>query len=199
MWTQIRLLPLGAVWSGSTLFACLQKIGLKSLQKYSADDINTTFSDAGFLGALRVKMPNTFAADNSLFFCCFFFHREITYFMWIVCLADNSHEMWSLIYSEKFFPNDQYVSCCTCDWGFNGKLMVRKTLISICNTIIIIEGWAQVWSKSDGWYPPNLISSPWKRYEDYNISFCKQCKFRCHCSYEQWHLNLHCLQKVSCP
>ena len=32
--------PRSAVWSGSTLFACMQKIGLKSLQEYSADDIN---------------------------------------------------------------------------------------------------------------------------------------------------------------
>ena len=32
------------------------KIGLKSLQEYSADDIKTTFSDASFLGALRVKL-----------------------------------------------------------------------------------------------------------------------------------------------
>ena len=52
----------------------------------------------------------------------------------------------------------------------------------------------------DGCFSPNLISSPWRRYEDYNISFCKQWKFRCHCSYEQWHLNLHCLQRgPSCP
>ena len=61
-------------------------------------------------------------------------------------------------------------------------------------------GWAQDWCKSDGCFSPNLISLPWRRYEDYNISFCKQWKFRCHCSYEQWHLNLHCLQwGPSCP
>ena len=53
---------------------------------------------------------------------------------------------------------------------------------------------------ANGCFSPNLISSPWRRNEDYNISFCKQWKFRCHCSYEQWHLNLHCLQRgPSCP
>ena len=57
------------------------------------------------------------------------------------------------------------------------------------------EGWSQDCSKSDGCFSQYLISSPWRRYEDYNISFCKQWKFRCHCSYEQWHLNLHCLQR----
>ena len=43
-------------WSGSTLFAGMQKIALRSLQEYSADDKQTTFLDAVFLGALRVKM-----------------------------------------------------------------------------------------------------------------------------------------------
>ena len=65
---------------------------------------------------------------------------------------------------------------------------------------VYIECWVQDWRKSDGCFSPNLISSPWRHYEDYNISFCKQWKFRCHCSYEQWHLNLHCLQRgPSCP
>ena len=56
--------PLGAVWSGSTLFAYMQNVSLKSLQEDAADDIykQTAFSDADFLGALRVntfhcKMP----------------------------------------------------------------------------------------------------------------------------------------------
>ena len=62
------------------------------------------------------------------------------------------------------------------------------------------EGWSQDCSKSDGCFSQYLISSPWRLYEDYNIFFCKQWKFRCHCSYEQWHLNFHCLQKgQSCP
>ena len=51
---------LGAVWSGSTLFAYMQNVSLKSLQEDAADDISrwhkqSTFSDAGFLGTLRVK------------------------------------------------------------------------------------------------------------------------------------------------
>ena len=68
------------------------------------------------------------------------------------------------------------------------------------NFVDHFEGWSQDYRKSDDCFSPNLISSPWRRYEDYNISFCKQWKFRCHCSYEQWHLNLHCLQRgPSCP
>ena len=37
-----------------------------------------------------------------------------------------------------------------------------------------IEGWAKDWSKSDGCFSPNLISSPWRHYEDYHIPFCTQ-------------------------
>ena len=79
--------------------------------------------------------------------------------------------------------------------------LVRIFMINTLSfSISHFEGWAQDWRKSDGCFSPNLISSPWRCYEDYNISFCKQWKFRCHCSYEQWHLNLHCLQRgPSCP
>ena len=85
------------------------------------------------------------------------------------------------------------------DWAFSILRLVcwiRPKYMYRCH----FEGWAQDWCKSDGCFSPNLISSPWRRYEYYNISFCKQWKFRCHCSYEQWHLNLHCLQRgPSCP
>ena len=46
------------------------KIGLKSLQEYSADDIKqTTFSDAGFLGILRVKLLFSHFCNDTVF-CC---------------------------------------------------------------------------------------------------------------------------------
>ena len=44
--------PKGAVWSGSTQFAGMQKIGLKSLQEYSADDINRRHFQMQFFLAL---------------------------------------------------------------------------------------------------------------------------------------------------
>ena len=48
--------PLGAVWSGSTLLAYMQKVCLKSLQEDAAADINRRhFFLEGFLGALRVN------------------------------------------------------------------------------------------------------------------------------------------------
>ena len=43
----------------------MQKIALRSLQEYSADDINRRhFSDAVFLGALRVKITFVFVGIN---------------------------------------------------------------------------------------------------------------------------------------
>ena len=50
----------------------------------------------GLLITLTLKAPNTTAADDNFFF--FFFERK---FMWIVCLADDSHEMSRLVFSEK--------------------------------------------------------------------------------------------------
>ena len=83
-----------------------------------------------------------------------------------------------------------------CNVEKKDSLHIVKAQISLCimytvyictlSLIYYIEGWSQDCSKSDGCFSQYLISSPWRCYEDYNISFCKQWKFRCHCSYEQW-------------
>ena len=53
-------------------------IGLKSLQEYSADNINR-ISDAGFLGILRVKvMSNHTFPGQALAFYHTFFHKKLT-------------------------------------------------------------------------------------------------------------------------
>ena len=95
---------------------------------------------------------------------------------------------------ENYIPNIKGLVLLVSDKIFN--ILSRVASGNVCSKRLIeqchIKGWAQDWRKSDGCFSANLISSPWRRYEDYNISFCKQWKFRCHCSYEQWHLNLHC-------
>ena len=83
-------------------------------------------------------------------------------------------------------------------------LVLSSVGLSLSETGLLLalqhfEGWSQDCSKSDGCFSQYVISSPWRSYEDYNISFCKQWKFRCHCSYEQWHQNLHCLQRGQLP
>ena len=48
--------PIGAVFSGYTLFASILKLVSKVRQLFAADDFSRRhFSDAFFLGALRVK------------------------------------------------------------------------------------------------------------------------------------------------
>ena len=47
-----QTVPRGAVWSGSTLFAGMQKIALRSLQEHSADDINRRHFQMQFFLAL---------------------------------------------------------------------------------------------------------------------------------------------------
>ena len=54
-----------------------------------------------FFFFLTIKAPSS-ASDDILIFLYFFLEKNKTrHFIWIVCLADNSHEMSSLIYSEK--------------------------------------------------------------------------------------------------
>ena len=52
---------------------------------------------------LTLKAPITTAADNNFLFSFFLFFRENKswHFMWIICQADNSHEMSRLVFSEK--------------------------------------------------------------------------------------------------
>ena len=52
---------------------------------------------------LTLKAPVTTAAGNILkfFFLLFFKENKSWYFMWIVCLADDSHEISRLVFFEK--------------------------------------------------------------------------------------------------
>ena len=68
--------PIGAVWSGSTLFASILKLIINVWQLFAADDFSRRhFSDAFFLGTLRVRKLN-----------------KTWYFVWIVFrqTANNS-------------------------------------------------------------------------------------------------------------
>ena len=61
-------------------------------------------SAAVVIGALTLKAPITTAADNNFFIYFFLFFRENMswHFMWIICLADDSHEMSRLVSSKKW-------------------------------------------------------------------------------------------------
>ena len=51
---------------------------------------------------LNLKAPSKFAVDNSQFLFLFFKEKRTWHFMYVVCQSDDSHEMLSLIYSEKY-------------------------------------------------------------------------------------------------
>ena len=64
---QTKKAPIGAVLSGSTLFASILEFVSNVRQLFAADDISRRhFSDAYFLGALRVKQ---FGSVSGLIFC----------------------------------------------------------------------------------------------------------------------------------
>ena len=110
----------------------------------------------------------------------------------VIWLADNHKWAWHLY--SAFLSS-------SADHAKGVPLLQFLICLLFISTKPYFKGWSQDRSKSDGCFSQYLNSSPWSCYEDYNISFCKQWKFRCHCSYEQWHLlNLHFLQRgQSCP
>ena len=83
--------PWGAVWPGSVLFAYAmlpKKLTLKKLITTVADKILI------------------------FFFVCVFFQKKNNNKTWhFMCLADDSHEIPSLIFSEKYLKKEQNVVC----------------------------------------------------------------------------------------
>ena len=67
-------------------------------------------------------MPVTTAADNNFFIICFYFSEKtsLEIFMWIVCLADDSHEMSRLVFSEKQKNFFRISSATNFAWRFKG-------------------------------------------------------------------------------
>ena len=50
----------------------------------------------------------------------FFRENKSWYFMWTVCLADNSHEISRLVFAEKQKKKEFQNVCCSCDWRCKG-------------------------------------------------------------------------------
>ena len=68
--------------------------------------------------SLTFNAPSKICSRWQLFlFLLFFKENKSWYFMWIVCQADDSHEISRLVFCEKLkkkiFHN---VVCCSCDW-----------------------------------------------------------------------------------
>ena len=86
---------------------------LKALSRLTADDILFFF-----FSIFQRKQDSPFNENHLL---C---ENKIWPYMWIVCLADNSHEMSNHIFSEKLWKkkkkiiNKSVVSCC---WNYHFK------------------------------------------------------------------------------
>ena len=86
---------------------CLVQYGKKIYQMY--------------LVPLTLKGPNKICSRHSKFSFFIFWRRH---FMWIVCLADDSHEISRLVFSVKQKERKKkkkIVVCCCCDWRFKVK------------------------------------------------------------------------------
>ena len=54
--------------------------------------------------------------------------------MWILCLAEDSHEISSLIFSEKVFIN---VVCYSRDWSFKGIIVLPFMLSTVALLLML--------------------------------------------------------------
>ena len=72
---------------------------------------------------LTLKRQIKIAADDTLIFLLLFLEENKAWsFMWILCLAEDSHKISSLIFSEKKKKEKVFMNvvCCSRDSGFKG-------------------------------------------------------------------------------
>ena len=112
-------------------------------------------------------MPQNAASDQDLH--CLLKLQEVK--CWMKQSSVHAEDHFLSLHSETI--NQPVLSVL---WLFHS----RRTDIFLIFPSKCIKGWSQDCSKSDGCFSQYLISSPWRCYEDYNISFCKQWKFRCY-------------------
>ena len=70
---------------------------------------------------LTLQEPSKIAADNTYFFLLLSLEENNAWcFMWILCMAEDSHEISSIIFlkhNEQIFKT---AVCCSCDWCHKG-------------------------------------------------------------------------------
>ena len=79
------------------------------------------------IGTWKIKVTLTLKAPNKNcsrrhfnFLLLSFKENKAWFFRWILCLAENSFEISSLIFSEKQWKIFMAVVCCSHDWCFKG-------------------------------------------------------------------------------
>ena len=84
------------------IFSLLWIIVTNTWYYWADENINTLQSTVQHHLLLTLKAPITTAADDILKYIFLNFSKKTSrYFMWIVCLADDSHEISRLVFFEK--------------------------------------------------------------------------------------------------
>ena len=66
---------------------------------------------------LTLKAPRKILEQTTIYFCFLFFRENNAWhYMWIVCQADDSHVMSSIISSEKYEKHALRMSSASRDW-----------------------------------------------------------------------------------
>ena len=70
---------------------------------------------------LTIKGPRKILEQTTIYFCFLFFRENNAWhYMWIVCQADDSHVMSSIIFSKKYEKHALRMSSAGHDWHLKG-------------------------------------------------------------------------------
>ena len=80
-----------------------------------------TKNDATMNKLLTLKAPRKIIEQTTIYFSFLFFRENNAWhYMWIICQADYSHVMSSIISSEKYEKHALKMSSASRDWRFKG-------------------------------------------------------------------------------
>ena len=112
-------------------FIFISKIWISAACTYSHSATDPTIYSSS-VWFITLKAPSKICSrrQSKLFL---FRENKSWHFMWIVCLADDSHELSRLIsFKNNFKETFQNVVCCSCDWHFKGCGLHVRTELWVC-------------------------------------------------------------------
>ena len=90
------------------------------------------FWDFLFAFLFTLKAPRKILEQTTIFFYFLFFkENNAWHFMWIVCFAEDSHVMSSIISSEKYKYHALKLSSASRDWCFKGQQVSTLCFIQL--------------------------------------------------------------------
>ena len=86
---------------------------------------------------LTLKAPRKILEQSTIcFYFLFFRENNAWHYMWIVCPADDSHVMSSIISSEKYIEHALKMSSASHDWRFKGWFMRTVCIVGTCQNCL---------------------------------------------------------------